>query len=379
MNIRVKNLLDQSAQYSFLSNGEASSASTLRVRNINGFSPSWGVQVGKTGEEQTEVLVLGTGAISGTALTLATASLYEHPTDTPVYAIKYDKIIFKRSATGTAGTASALATVAITPDQEYTQYEETSPSSTYAYKTQFYNSVTGGTSSESDWWVPSGFTFYSLAKMRDRVKRKLVSAGYLKDDQTIDDWMNEWLETMTNTAIDVNQDYLLGTTNVAFSGTQSLGTISVTDFKEVRKALITTNGSDYYMMTKMRVNDFMPDQTFAESHPYYYMHGDRVIGRLPADNSATISLTYYQAPPNLVNETDELPYSMQRYTKSFINYALSQAYYLDNKADRGDRYYNDAVSDMGKFRAEIAPRQKSGPQFIQIISPISAEDDYKLF
>lgn len=379
MYIKVKNSLDQDAQYSYLSNGEVSGTTSIRVKNINSFTPSWAVQIGKTGEEMTEIGMLGTGAISGTALTLATATVFEHPTDTPIYAIKYDKIIVKRSTTGTAGTAVALATVSIVPDSYYTLYEETSPSSTYAYKTQYLNSITSGTSTESDWWVPGGFTFYSLAKMRDRVKRKLVSAGYLKDDETIDDWINEWMETMTNTAIDVNQDYLLGTTTVSYSGTQVLGTIGVTDFKEERKLLITTNGSDYYTMTKMRVNDFQPDQTFAESHPYYYMHGDNVIGRLPADNSATIQLTYYKVPTNLLNDTDELPVSMQRYTKSFVNYALGQAYYLDNKLDRGDRYNSEAIGDMAKFRAEIAPRQKTGPQFIQIISPISAEDDYKLF
>jgi len=171
---------------------------------------------------------------------------YDHAADTPVYAIKFDQIIFKRSTSGTAGTATAMTdgTVTITPDSEYTIFDDTTGASTYAYRTQYRNSVSGETSSDSDWQTTEGFSFYSLAKIRDRVKRKLFGNNIIQDDQTINDWINEWIESMNNVAIDVNKDYSYGTVDVAF-GTSGLGTISTSNFKEVRRMWVTYNGTDY--------------------------------------------------------------------------------------------------------------------------------------
>jgi hypothetical protein len=201
MVIRVKNLLDQNAQTTYLTQLEASGTTTLHVKNANGYAADeWAVQLGKTGEEQSEIGVLA-AAPSGTTLTLGTATNFSHPTDTPVYAVKFDKVIWLRSITGTSGAAAAFATTTITPDSEFTQYDDTTGAATYAYKSAYYNSVTNGTSTQSDWLTPSGYDFYSLSSMKQRVKDKLFNAGFVGDDSVLKDWINEYMEILTNIMI----------------------------------------------------------------------------------------------------------------------------------------------------------------------------------
>ena len=375
MLIRARNTLDQTALQTNLSKGGAASASTFYVQNINSFEASWAIQLGKTNEEKTEILLLGTTTPSGTTLTTTTGARFPHPTDTPVYAIKFNQMVFKRSTTGTAGTASIITggTKSIMPDSEYTQYDDTSAVSTYAYKAYYQNSVTGGVSSDSDWITTSGFSFFSLSKIRERIKRKLSSAGYIKYDDVIDDWINEWKEKMTNTAIDVNQDYSLGSTTVAYSGTTELGTITDTDFKIIRRVRFTSDDVNFYTATKMNVTDFEQDETFNESHPYYYMYGENIIGRKPNDATGTACILYYKRNTLLEDETDELPVSMQSYTKSFIDYGLAQAYYLDEKTELASLHEGKANNELERFRMEITPRTRSGPQSIKIVESIEGD------
>src|SRR3990167_7500714 len=104
--IKVKNNLANESPYSFLSSSISVGGTALPVKNINAFQASWGVQIGKSGEETSEILVLGTATPSGTALNTTGTTRFPHSTDTPIYAVKYDQIIFERSTSGTAGTAT---------------------------------------------------------------------------------------------------------------------------------------------------------------------------------------------------------------------------------------------------------------------------------
>lgn len=366
MLIRAINNLDQQANYSALSNTEAAAATSLRIKNINGYSASWAVQVGKTGEEQSEIKVLGTATPSGTALTITTGLTYEHPQDTPVFSIKFDQIVFKRSTTGTAGTATALSggTVYITPDSLFTVFDDTTGASTYAYKAAFRNSVTAEVSSDSDWITPDGFSFFSLAKLRQRIKSKLSNAGYIKDDETIDDWINEWKEELENAAIKVNKDYSLGTVNVSF-GTSGLGTITNQDYKQTRKLEVTYDGVNFGTSSKMDITDFDDNTSFVRNNPHHAYLGDNVFIVRPCDSAGTARLTYYKRSVPLVNDTDELPFSMRSYTKSFIDYGMGQALGADDKFTDADRYERKAMQGKANFLAEITPRDQTGVEYIE--------------
>ena len=379
MFVKVRNLLDQSASFSYLSNGEVSGAGTLRVKNINAFYPSSALQIGKTKEETAEIVMPGTAVISGSSVVLTGTARFDHPTDSPVYNIRFDQVIFKVSTSGTSGTAVAWtnSTVTITPDSEYTQIYDSSGASTYAYKAAFYNSVTTEQSSDSDWIVPTGQSPYSLAKMRERIKRKLTSSNYIQSDDIINDWINEWLEKMTNTAIDVNRDYLLGSETISLASGQEMGTVTSTDFKELRKMQVVT-ASGTATASRMNITDFRADQVFTESLPQFYWKGDTVFGEKPTDNTRTVVIDYYKRSPILVNDTDEIPNSMQNYTKSFVDYGYAQACFLDQKDDKGYSFINMANAELAQFKQEIAPRWKTGTQYVLLVSPLRSEYDFQM-
>jgi len=373
MIIKVENTLTEKAQNTDLSFPEASGQAVIRWKNPNGFAASWAVQVGKTGEERAEVGLLGTAAVDGTAGTLTANLTYDHAADTPVYAIKYDQVVFERSITGTSGVAAPMTdgTITIQADSIHTQFDDTSGSPSYAYKAYFRNSVLNTTTTESD-WLTSSPSFYSLGKIRERAKRKMLNAKSLTNDQ-IDDWVNEWLEDMTNTLIDVNEDYALGTTEIGFTGTAQQGTITAVDFKQVRRAWHKT-GDTWYRMTKQELTGYNPDETFNETNPFYNMKGDNVIERKPHEVTGTIGLTYYKLNAVLDSDADLLPVAMRGYTRSFVRYCEAQAKKEDNKEQEAERL--EAQADMAKerFKSEMTNRNKSGPSYIEIVEGMPNED-----
>jgi hypothetical protein len=377
MILQAQNNLDilPSTQNSYTSTNLSAGGTSHPVKNINSFSANDAIQIGKTGEEQAEILVIS-GAPSGTTINTSGTLRFDHPIDTPIYNIRYDKIIFKRSTAGTAGTATALTngTVSITPDSLYTEFNDTSGATTYAYKTQFYNSASSNTSSESDWFVPGGPTFYSLTKLRQRVKDAMYSSGYLKSDDVVNDWINEWLEIMTNAAIKVNQGYSLGTATIAF-GTAGYGTITDATFKQVVKVEVTYDGVNYVNSGEIPINQFGNSDTFSSNMPRHYWLGDTVFGILPASAGGTALITFSKRNTVLSDEADELPLSLRAYTTSCIDYALYRAYNNDQKTQEAESSYARFIASKNDFVSEVTPRDQTGVKGIHMVDTLSGMND----
>jgi hypothetical protein len=374
MIIKVKNTQTIDAPRSFLATSPAAAGTALTVKNISGFSNGWYAQLGETSGEKTEIKAVN-GAPSGSTVPVAALS-FTHPIDTPVYSVKYNQIVFKVSTTGTAGTAVALTngTVNITPDWDFTQFDHTTGSASYAYKTCYRDSVGGAVSPDSGWLQSSGYSQYSLAHMRNRVKGKLSNNTEVKDAD-IDDWLNEWLETMNNAAVSVNESYAEGTANVSFSGTAQEGTITDADFKYVEKVEYTEDGTNWYVANKTEWQAIHPTDVYSSTHPFYYMRGENIIGRLPHSNNGTASVTFYKMQTKLQDDTDELPNPMRSYTNSFVKWATGQARRIDKEYSVATEMEISALNDLEKFKQEISPRDKGGPQYIEFVDDLGGEDD----
>lgn len=375
MLIRAENLLHLDVPKTYLTHDEVAGTSVIRWSNPSGFSASWAIQVGEVGDAQAEVVILSSSTPAGTAGTLTANTLYAHPANTPIYAIKFDKVVFSRSTAGTAGTAVPMTggTVTYQANLSYTGFDDTTGVSTYAYKTNYLNSVTSAVSSESDWSVPAGDKFYSLAALRNRVRERLWDSSYIKDDSTIDNWINEWKDEMANTVIAVNEDYALGTVNVAF-GTAGLGTITEEGFSSPRSLWVTTNGQDYFLSHKMYVNNFDPQRQFSPTMPFHYWQGDNVFGVKPEGQAGTARIVFYTFGTTMAIDTDLLPVPMRPYTKSFVDYALAQAYMKDQKSSDYDRLLESAERSKREFLLRLSPKDKTGPTQVNIVEPISADD-----
>ena len=68
----------------FLTNTANTGDSVIGWKNPSGFSANYAIQLGRTGEEQTEIVLLGASTPAGTAGTITGTLLYPHPVDTPI-------------------------------------------------------------------------------------------------------------------------------------------------------------------------------------------------------------------------------------------------------------------------------------------------------
>lgn len=379
--LQVRNTLHETAPKTFTTHPEVSGTNVIRWQNPNGFAASWAVQIGETGQEQTEVVILSTGNPSGgTAGTTTANTLYEHPANTPVYGIKYNQVVFEVSTTGTTGTATPISdgTITYQPDswnlkdqESYTIFDHTSGSASYGYRTRFRASVLSVTTDQSDWITFAGLNFYSLGKIRERAKGKLWDPTFL-DDTVIDDWVNECKDMMVNKVIQTNEDYALGTENIAF-GTDGFGTITTADMSQVRRVWITTDGINDFQSTKMNINDYTPGRIFSSTHPYHAFRGDSVLEFHP-EGPGTAKLQFYRFGTTMVNDTDTLPLPMRAYTDIFVDYVVSQALFKDQKDKEGQQRLDKVLFSMNQFAQDMAPRDKSSSTLIDLVEPVSGED-----
>lgn len=378
--ISVENSLAVHGHKTYLSTGVASAATTSPAKNTTGFTTQYAIQIGETGQDQTEV-VIGTVA-SGTSFTHP-ALAFDHAADTSIYNLKFNQVVFEKSTAGTAGTASPIAsgTISYTPDHwdsdlqlSLTIFDDTSGASTDAYRTMWRNSVLGSNSAESDWITPAGASFYSLAAITERVKNELWNSTYIQDDKRIHNWINELKDNWTNSVISLNQDFALGTVNVGF-GTNGFGTVTTADYSDVRRIWVTYNGVDKFQSTKQSVNDPFPDQIFSSSHPYHRWLGNTVFQVSPSDTAGTAELVFYRFGTTMVNETDELPHPFKSYTDAFVGYGVAKAAFLDNKLEKYDRKMGELGSMKNDFLSNIVPRDRTGPQYIDLVDPTNGEDE----
>src|SRR3990167_7922310 len=376
MILSVSNLLDglSTTQFSFTSANVSVAGTALGVKNINPFTANYAVQIGKTGESHSEIKIISGTPATGT-VNLSAALTYDHALDTPIFQIHYDKVIFKISTTGTAGTATAMTngTVNITPNSEFTDFDDTTGITTYAYKTQFLNSVSSDLSSESDWFVPGGPTFYSMQKLRQRGKDALYNANYIKSDEVLNDWINEWGEQMTNAAIKVNKGYSIGTASYAF-GTSGYGTITEGGFKVADKIEITWDGLTYTPSSEMPMSQYSESDTFSSLYPKHSWEGDTRFRILPFGQAGTARFSFGQINTPLSDDADELPHRFRSYTTGCIEYLLYRAYDNDNKDQVADKHYGKFIASKNDFVNEITPRDQTGSKMINLVEDLSAND-----
>lgn len=131
---------------------KAAGSTTLTVDNISGFSIGKYVLLGNFGESNAEIIRVHTAtAPSGSTITLNSATLFDHYTDTPVTVIEYNQVEFSR-ATTLAGAKTVLATNAISADRTDTAYTDLVNTTGYGFyrfknsSTALFSTYSGGVS-----------------------------------------------------------------------------------------------------------------------------------------------------------------------------------------------------------------------------------------
>ena len=381
MLLQIQNTLSQQQgiMQTYLGSVVIPGDTSAHIRKGAGINQNWAIQIGQTGEETAEIL--NNTSLSGTTLGFGTAPsntggtfLFAHDIDSPLYQIHYDQVVINRSTSGSLGAFSPIGTVNITPDGQYTNYNDANGAATYAYYTQWYNSLSGDLSGSSSIFVPGGPTFYSLQSLRQRVKDKLYSSGYIRDDSLITSWINEAYELMTNAAINVNQNYLLGTNQFSF-GTSGLGTVTDSFFKRPIKMEVTYDNVTFIPSTKIEPRNYSELDFYDINAPRHAWLGETTFQILPHQQVGTVKMTYAQRFSPLVNDSDELTQTLKAYTTAFVEYAVATAYGNDQKDADYQIHYQNFEKAKADFIEEITPRDMTGAQMIDIAESLSGGDD----
>lgn len=170
----------------FLTEDVVSTGTTFRVQSIAGFvgvSTSSGqiVCIGKLGEERTELLrTSNTTAYNPSQaykeVTLRDAMVFDHPQDTPVSIVDWNRIDIQRAATVTGAKTTIVASpsypVYIRPDQLENSYIDTTQTAGYYFVR--FNETVGDTNSDWSDAIPfGGFDDNTVAEIKRRAVEEL--------------------------------------------------------------------------------------------------------------------------------------------------------------------------------------------------------------
>lgn len=289
-------------------------------------------------------------------------TLTENYTDDTVSSASYALVPF-----------SSQATVSITPDQQYTQWDDTDALAEDYYRTEYYNSTSTLASTRSSIVAASeisGFSDFTLRAIEDEVLGELQDENEERRKRTeIDTDVNNAIRDLLSSVVsDVQEDYLSAYTTIDFVANVSEYSLP-TDFRKLSNIWISFNGVDYVKGSPMRIGDDIPNADYSQGAPFYYIR-DNVIGIRPAPTAAATAgakIWYDRRIPSLRYEGDELPYFLRDYKATVVNYALYRAHLSDT--DPRARDYK-AAYDEGKAMMirSLSDRDPSSNKRIEIIN-----------
>lgn len=186
-------------RFTFLTEDVVSAGTTFRVQSLVGFeslttSSGQVLCIGEIGNERSEIRRTSQNdALSTTynQVTLRDSLQFDHPQDTKIYIIDYDRIDIRWSST-TTGTKSTIRAypIAIRPDQRETSYIDTTQTSGYYFVR--FNETIGDTN--SDYSDPIPYAGYDANTVFMIKKRAVDSLGEEIDGNIIThEFLNEAL------------------------------------------------------------------------------------------------------------------------------------------------------------------------------------------
>lgn len=187
-------IITQSKKFTFLSGdvvaGATSAIGVISTLEFTSLTTSSGqiIVVGEIGQPKTEVIkTSATTAPGGTSITLNTALRFDHPQDTKVYLVDWDRFEVQWASTVTGSKSTLMAyPQAVQPELLESIFKDTTQSSGYYFVR--FNETIGSTN--SDWSDPVPYSGYTDASVHEIKLRALELAGDKIDNEIV---TNEFL------------------------------------------------------------------------------------------------------------------------------------------------------------------------------------------
>jgi len=336
-----------------LSADVAASATSSTVENYQGFATNDYVVFGKLGEENTEIVLL-TSVTANTTLGHTTGPVFAHPARTPVSEIKYNQAKIYTASSET-GTYSLLTTIDLTPDEDYTVYDDTTGTSATWYKIKYYNETTEALSSFSDPVEGVGYTEDSLYSMTDEILEEFGDPDSKEvSRKRVRNVIRGAVRKLTLELIKVLPDYRRQyTTQTLESGTATYDLPTrFLAFQRVDVNYSGTSATNAYKAMFEDESEGEPDTTYQETDPRVFFRGDKFGLRPTPTGTGTAFLWYWDYPEIMTEENDVhgLPYGAR---EAIVSYSLYRLWIPKNREKSFDykKAYTEDKNDYVDFIA----------------------------
>lgn len=367
MIITAYNPSTDNLEKTYLASAYPAGTTSILVRNNQGFANTNLIMIGEMGREKTEIVAI-TGAVTlGTAITIG-ATKYPHSADDPVYLLKYDQIKFYRSTTGSGGSYSILATVAMDVDnaERATLYDDVAGLTTYYYKVTFYNSVGAIESGFSD---PMAGTGYSRLQIGSLVNEFLTEVDDLQQNYiTVPQVLGLLNECNDDLSTQSRRPYRFLRTSVPLDITAATSriTLPISNILKVDRLkytynLLGTNRTDNIDLISIQEMEYLKyDNLMLTSDEMFKAAIDETTNELvlyPTPTTtqlASLRLYYWKNFTTIDSLGDTLETPTPRIYKLFLmgRFFRKRAVKEDAFLKQSDRYIND-------YNAEIVKMQRA--------------------
>lgn len=354
-----------------------SGAVTLPLYNTIGFNINDYIIIGYPGTQTAQIAQVT--AVSTNNLTIQVSGSsglkYSVPQAFPVTTILTNQALIYNSQTSITGPFTRIGTVNLDPSKPATTffYQSGAGQTTWSYYTQYFNSTTGFTSTQSPVITGTGYDFNSLFNLRKRFRNifKDQTAVFISDSE-LNGYINEEYAVMQQIATQIDQEYALvmpSGNGSAFIANQQEYALP-TNFKSIKYVLVS-NGSQFYPATYMEIRDTFNIQNtpfavnyqqtygnFGYPSMFYYFDSNN-IGFFPIPLIGSYKMWYYSTSIPLIQDSDIPTYPLNDYGYMIIDGTLIRAYEKSGKADliRLERLDRKVENNRRRLRTELQQRQ----------------------
>lgn len=363
MKIFARNPSLDDTEKTFLSDSTLVAATSLLVKNTNGFVNGQRILIGAMSRERSELRTIG-GAPTATGLTI-NAAVFPHDTDDPVYALLYDQVRIYRSTAGETGAFTLLITIDIDVDNAdgRTWYEDPNSTSDYWYKVSFYSSISAEETDQSDAVQSTGYARDQIGSVILEVAKKVSDRDFIEMDP------ETYLDNANDTSIDLQtqakRPYRFLKRNVPLNLGADSSTIDLPpNFWKIN--YIEINDTSAAVTRVYRPKKVSATEALANL-ALYTLGGNSVDG-IAIDDEANQIIVY---PKSLLARTAAVFLHEYKIFDDFTSFAskiegptrlayktaLLRDYYL-MKADSNNKYLAKAQNYDNMYKVEVAKLQR---------------------
>jgi len=341
---------------------------TIVTKNNKGFAQNDFVILGNPGWEQAEITKIN-AVVSGNTDLTTTATKFPHSEDTRITFIGWDKIRVYKSTTGISGAYSLLTTIDIQIDQEGTNYVNESALTTEYYKFCPFNSVTSVEGDFTDPVSSTGFVFYSLKTMVDRVLSVFgdPNAEFVSRDE-VAEYINEMYEKAQQEAALATGRFNIKTHIFTVEADTSEYDLPATFLME-HGVKVSRDGGIKYPYSAVQKAWASEGTVINTNILYGYIINDATItleNPIPQNSTDKIKVYYVEVPATLSSPVDNLANPFRNASAIFVKYGIAMCLLKDKKFDEYKDLKDEAETKLKAHISFLKRLSNMHPEYAEI-------------